>query len=183
MNGTRKYLDRGRRVALEGRPYAVDWWDLVGLGLAKGRDGRADDAPFLSEVMWEGVSGLPRFPRPALLDHPFLRPALDRREEETMAYLTEQWSKAWVDPLRRDASEVRELLDRPDCLTAGVGAHYMTGYGASISEGLSTWYTGFCARCMRAVLLRIDPDDPEELWVKAWPFYDQEAEYAAGDAT
>ncbi|HEX7351438.1 hypothetical protein, partial [Brachybacterium sp.] len=107
MSRQRKYLDRGRRIALEGR---------------------ADAAPFLSEAMGEGVSSLPPSPRPALLDHPFLRSALDRREHETMGYLTEQWSAAWVDPLPRDAAEVRGFLDRPDCITTGSGAHLMTGY-------------------------------------------------------
>lgn len=179
MAKQRKYLDRGRRIALEGRPYEVEWLSLLGMGLSKARDGRADTVPFLSEVMWEGIYLSPT-PRSALLDHPFLRSALDRREEETMAYLTEQWTKAWIKPLPRDAAEVWELLDRPDCITAGEGAHYMTGSGSTISEGLVTWYTGFCARCMRAILLRIDP---EEFSVKSWPFYDQEAEYAGEDAT
>ena len=171
MAKQRKYLDRGRRIALEGRPYEVEWFELLGLGRLAAQNGRANSAPFLSEVMWEGVSSVPPFPRPVLLDHPFLRSALDRREDETMSYLTEQWSTAWVEPLPQDADEARGILDRPDCLTAGSGAHLMTAYGAQLPEGTLTWYTGFCAHCMRAMLLRIDDATASTKW---WPFYDQE---------
>lgn len=170
MGKQRKYLDRGRRIALEGRPFDVEWLTLLGCGRSAVQKGRADDAPFLSEVMWEGIS-LPPTPRPAVLDHPFLRSALDRREDETMAYLTEQWSNAWVDPLPRDAAEARALLDRPDCITAGNGAHLMTAFAAKIPDEESTWYTGLCAHCMRAMLLRVDD---AAFSVKWWPFYDQE---------
>ena len=175
MGKQRKYLDRGRKNALSGRPYEVDWLDLLGLGLRPARDGRANTAPFLSEVMWEDItSPFFPYPRPALLDHPFLRTALDLRESETMSYLAQQWSRAWVNPLPRNAAQVRELLGRPDCITAGDGAHRMTGYGAKMPEGTVTWYTGFCARCMRAMLLRIDDDAFSVRW---WPFYDQEAAF------
>lgn len=168
MGAQRKYLDRGRRIPREGRPYAVEWLTLLAVSLVKGRDGRADDAMFLSEVMWEGVSG-PRFPRPALLDHPFLRSVQDLTDLD-----------AQENELRQQAKVLRKLLDSPDCIAAGEGAHFMTGYGASISEGQVTWSTGLCARCLGAILLRIDLVESS---VKAWPFYDQEAEYAGVDTT
>lgn len=63
------------------------------------KQGRDASAPTLAEVMWEGMTALSHFARPALLDHPFLRSSLEVREEATLAYLTEQWRAARVAPL------------------------------------------------------------------------------------
>lgn len=172
MGKQRKYLDRGRRIALEGRPYRVEWLNLLGFGRLAVNEGRDASAPTLAEVMWEGIISVSPFLRPALLDHPFLRSALAVREEETLAYLTEQWRAAWVSPLPRDADEARELLSRPSCGGVGRAAHLMTAYAAWLPEGEVTWYAGFCERCMRAMLLRINNETFSVTW---WPFYDQES--------
>ena len=169
MGKQRKYMDRGRRIALEGRPCEVEWMTLLGNGRSAVVNGRADDAPFLDEVMWEGIYLSPT-PRPAALDHPFLRSVLDRREDEAIAYLTERWSLAWVDPLPQNAAAVREALDLPDCAAAG-STHLMTGFGAKLPDGPDTWYTGYCIHCMRAMLMQANT---EAFSVKWWPFYDQE---------
>ncbi|WP_394217122.1 hypothetical protein [Brachybacterium vulturis] len=147
MSEQRKCLDRGRKIALEGRPYEVKWRPLLELGMTAVRDGCADTAPPLAEVMWE---------------------------DATLAYLTDQadqGGRASIDPLPRDVARVRELLDMPDGITAGSPAHLMTGYGASVSEGTVHWYAGVCAYCLRAMLLRVD--DAARLF-KWWTFYDQE---------
>ena len=172
MGKQRKYLDRGRRIALEGRPYRVEWLSLLGFGRLAVQNGRADEAPFLSEVMWEGCSSVSPTPRPALFDHPFLRSALAVREEETLAYLSQQWSDAWVSSLPRNADEALELLSRPSCYDGSQSAHLMTAYGARLPEWEVTWYAGFCERCMRAMLLRINDETFSVSW---WPFYDQES--------
>ncbi|MGP5099688.1 hypothetical protein ACTXJ1_16865 [Brachybacterium alimentarium] len=56
MGKQRKYLDRGRKIELEGRPFKVDWSTLLGAGRSAVQKGRADEAAFLSEFMWEGVN-------------------------------------------------------------------------------------------------------------------------------
>jgi len=172
MNKQRKYLDRGRRIALEGRPYRVEWLTLLSLGRRAVKQGRDGSAPTLAAVMWEGMTALSPTHRPALLDHPFLRSALAAREEMTLAYLTEQWRDAWVSPLPRDADEALALLSRPSCGEGGRAAHLMTAYAARLPEGEVTWYAGFCEHCMRAMLLRINDETFAVTW---WPFYDQES--------
>lgn len=144
MSEQRKCLDRGRKIALEGRPYEVKWPTLRALGMTAVRDGCADTAPSLAEVMWE---------------------------DATLAYLTDQGGRASIAPLPRDVARVRELLDMPDGITAGSPAHLMTGYKASVSEGTVHWYAGVCAYCLRAMLLRVDEAARSFKW---WTFYDQE---------
>lgn len=172
MGKQRKYLDRGRRIALDGRPYRVEWLTLLDLGRQAVKQGRDGSAPTLAAVMWEGITSLSTSPRPALFDHPLLRSALAVREGETMAYLTEQWRNAWVSALPRDADEARELLSLPSCGEGRLAAHLMTAYAARLPEGEVTWYAGFCERCMRAMLLRINDERFSVTW---WPFYDQES--------
>lgn len=177
MGKQRKYLDRGRRIRLEGRPMEPDWLTLLGAGREAVREGTADSCRYLDEVMWEGVDPMMVTPRPALFDHPFLRSALDTREEVAVEYLHGQWDRAWVDPLPDSAAEIRDMLELPDCAKRS-RSHLMTAYGAKLPEGTVTWYAGYCAACMRAMLLRIDDDAFTVRW---WPFYDHEAEYAGAD--
>jgi hypothetical protein len=171
----RKYLDRGRSIPLEGRPFRIDWMLLLGAGLSAAHKGRTEQAPFLEQVMWAGVDPKVIHPRPAALDFPLMRSWLDVNEREAMAYLIGEWGPSLLDPPPHTAEQVRALLDRGDCVAAGRGAHLMARWMEKVEEGTASWYVGYCAHCVRALLLRVDAESFEVSW---WPFYDQEAPWS-----
>ncbi|MDN5685845.1 MAG: hypothetical protein L0G94_04065 [Brachybacterium sp.] len=177
MGKQRKYLDRGRRIRLEGRPMDPDWMALLGAGRNAVLEGRADEAPFLSDVMWEGVSGFPRFPRAAAFDHPLIREWLHVDERAATAYLRQQWGMVRAP---EDATEALSMMDSASCLIAGLGSHRLTADRFALpdpAEG-GTWVAGPCRDCQRA-LLWFFPDDGS--LPRVWQFYDHEAEYAGAD--
>ncbi|SLN05208.1 hypothetical protein FM103_19375 [Corynebacterium xerosis] len=172
MRKQRKYLDRGRKIELEGRPFEVDWMTLLGAGRSAVQRGRADEAAFLSEVMWEDVDPAVVTHRPAALDYPLMRRWLDVHEDEAIDYLMDEWGLAFDEPAPENAGQANELLELEDCITAGRGAHMLSAYQRSVPEGTGTWFVGYCSDCLRAILMWIDDADLSSRW---WPFYDQES--------
>lgn len=86
MDEQSNYLDRERLIRLEGRPIEPDWMTLLGAVHNAVQTGRAAVAPFLSDVMWEGVDDT-MAPRPAALDYPFMRRWLAAGEQAAIDYL------------------------------------------------------------------------------------------------
>lgn len=173
MSRQRKYLDRGRWIALERRPIAVDWATLLGAGRNTVQKGRADAAPFLSEVMCEGVDRavFAPAPRPAALDHPLLRRWLDVNEQEAITYLCDGWGYALNQPAPETAAEARALLNRPYCAPKEQWRHFMYTVKFILQDGPLEWYVGYCSGCLRALLML---DDDTNNTVRWWQFYDQE---------
>lgn len=171
MARQRKYLDRGRQIALEGRPYEVDWMTLLGAGRSAVEKGRADDAPFLSEVMWKGVNDAVVTPRPAALDHPLMRRWLAADEQAAIDYLCDGWGYAPNEPKPETAAQMLALLDRPLCATEERWQHFMYVVKGRLPDGPLEWYVGYCYDCLRAMLMLDDGTEKDPRW---WPFYDQE---------
>lgn len=172
MSKQRKYLDRGRKIALERRPFRPDWMTLLGAGMTAAHKGRAGMTPYLHQVMWEGVDPMVVTPRPAAFDHHLLRAWLDVNEDDAIDYLMSDWGLAFDGPVPENASQANKLLELEDCITAGRGAHMLSAYQQSVPEGTSTWFVGYCSDCLRAILMWIDDADLSRRW---WPFYDHEA--------
>lgn len=173
MGKQRKYLDRGRKIELEGRPYEVDWVTLLGAGRAAVQRGRADETAFLSEVMWEGVDSSVVTPRPAALDYPLMRRWLDLNEQEAIDYLCDGWGYALYQPKPETADQARALLDRPRCATKERWQHFMYSVELKVKDGPLEWYAGYCNDCQWAMLMLDDDLAKQPRW---WPFYDQESE-------
>lgn len=172
MGKQRKYLDRGRKIALEGRPYEVDWVTLLEAGRSAVQSGRAAEATFLSEVMWEGVDPAVVPPRPAALDYPLMRRWLDVNEQEAIDYLCDGWGYAVNGSRPETADQARALLSRPRCGTKETWQHFMYSLKLLHREGPLEWHVGYCQDCLWAVLVMDDEFAKEPLW---WPFYDQES--------
>lgn len=171
MSKQRKYLDRGREIELEGRPYEVDWVTLLGAGRSAVQRGRADGAAFLSEVMWEDVNPAVVTPRPAALDYPLMRRWLDVNEQEAIAYLGDGWGGALNEPQPETATEARALLARPYCAPKENWQHFMYSVKFQLHDGPLEWDVGYCHDCLRALLMLDDDTTNTTRW---WPFYDHE---------
>lgn len=172
MGKQSEYLDRDRTIALEGRPHEVDWLTLLGAGRNAVQKGRADHVPFLSDVMWRGVDDTLVTPRPAALDHPFMRRWLAADEQAAIDYLCDGWGYALNEPEPETADEALALLDRPRCVTeANEWQHFMYVNKLLIQDGPVDWAVGYCNRCQWAVLMMDDEMEPGPSW---WLFYDQE---------
>lgn len=177
MGKQRKYLDRGRRIRLEGRPFGADWWELLGAGRSAVISGRADACRYLDEVMWEDIVSYAHFPRPAAFDYPLMREWLHVDERAATTHLRQHWGMARA---LEDAAEALTMMDSVDCLTAGLGSHRLTADRFALpdpAEG-GTWLAGPCRDCQRA-LLWFFPDDGS--LPRVWQFYDHQAEYAGAD--
>lgn len=171
MSGTRNYLDRGRRIWLEGRPTEVDWTALLGVGRNAGRGASpAPGAPRrpLDPEMWEG-SGMPYFPRPVLFDFPVLREWIALEEQEATSYMRSGFGFLRAP---EDAAEALEMLSVSSCLARETSHGY--GYTrAHLQDDEVLWAVALCKDCGRA-LLQAHWDEDEGC---QWDFYDQEAAF------
>lgn len=178
MSRQRKYLDRGRKIALEGRPIDPDWMTLLGAGRSAVQRGSADTCRYLSEVMWEGI--LPfRLPRPAAFDYPLMRRWLHLDEQAATTYLRRQWGMARAP---EDTAEALSMMNGIGCLAAGLGSHRLTADRFTLPDPYvgGTWIVGPCRDCQRALLWFFPSDGSSH---RSWEFYDHQAEFAAVDAT
>lgn len=171
MARQRNCPDRGRRIALEDRPYEVDWLTLLRAGRSAVQKGRADEVSFLSGVMWRGVDDAVVTPRPAALDHPFMRRWLAADEQAAIDYLCDGWGCALNEPEPESADQVRALVARPLCPPKEKWQHFMYSVEARLPDGPLEWYVGYCHDCLRALLVLDDDTTNSTSW---WPFYDQE---------
>lgn len=177
MSRQRKYLDRGRKIQLEGRPIEPDWSLLLGAGRSAVQKGSADACRYLSEVMWEDVLPDFRHPRAAAFDYPLMRQWLYIDERAATAYLREQWGMARAP---EDTAEALSMMDDIDCLVAGLGSHRLTADKFTLPDPYvgGTWISGPCRDCHRALLWFFPSDGCRH---RAWEFYDHEAEYTGVD--
>ena len=164
----RKYLDRGREIALEGRPVVPDWKLLLRLGRRAVKKRRGDAGEFLDEVMWRGVAR-PRTLRPAVMDYPLMRRWLDVEERDAVAYLRRHWGMVRVPSYRAGALAI---LDHPGCGAEGYGHRILASRRKQTDRHGIYWSVGFCGDCFQSLLLRYDGRDGT---AQDWPFYDQQA--------
>lgn len=169
MPTARKFLDRGRRVPLEGRPLSPDWDQLLYLGMRAVEKGRADDSPYLSAVMFEDIYELGRFSKPAPFDNELLRQWLDADEGAAVVFIRQQLGNVRAPDT---GAEAREILGRHDCLSDALGTHRLTTEQAVWRANDVTWAVGWCSDCVRALLWRFDEGEAP---VTTWPFYDHES--------
>ncbi|MGP9582503.1 hypothetical protein [Brachybacterium sp. AOP35-5H-19] len=171
MSGTRKYLDRDRTIALEGRPYEVDWVTLLGAGRSAVQRGRADEVPLLSEVIWEDMDSAVVTPRPAALDYALMRRWLDVDESAAMTYLLDAWRGSMNAPEPDTPDGVRAILNQRSCPPKKEWQHFMYIVKRRFQDGPREWYVGYCNDCLEALLM-LDDDRTNE--IRTWTFYDQE---------
>lgn len=170
---TRVFLDRSRKVRLEGRPLYVDWSELLYVGMAA--TDSAQCGPFLSSTMWINIYPLGRFLRPVLFDFPLLRRWLEVEPSKAMDYMRDGFGFLEAP---RDVDEALAMLARDDCYAAGLGSHRLAAERRIFRTEASRWgaggqwVVGTCNDCLRATLWFFpDEGDPRE-----WPFYDQTVE-------
>lgn len=175
MSGARKYLDRGRRIWLEGRPTEVDWMTLLGVGRTMVRGATpAPAAPRrpLEPVMWEG-SGTPYLPRPVLFDFPVLREWIALEEGDAVSYLR---SELGPEHAPETGVAALEAMARQSCHEDNrVHSTHPMKCGLDDDEG--TWMVGVCRVCLRGVLALHAGWPPADEEYQEWDFYDQEVAF------
>ena len=117
MTRQRKYLDTKRRVLLQGRPIYPDWGLLLHLGKRAVDRGWADEAPFLSDVMWRGINEGGVWPQPAAFCNELLREWLTVDEPAACSFLREQWGHVRAP---ETSAEAVERLSADDCHERGI---------------------------------------------------------------
>ncbi len=161
----RVFLDRSRKVPLEGRPLLVDWHVLLHVGMKAVERGTAD-TPWLSSIMWTGISPKGRFLRPLLFDFPMLRRWLEVEPVKATTYMRDGYGFLEAP---RDVEEALAMLSTNDCYSTGLESHRLTQDQCVLSSAGGEWAVGTCRDCLRALLWYFPKDgDPRE-----WPFYDQ----------
>lgn len=168
MAQQRKYLDKKRRVPLDGRPIEPDWYNLLHVGIRAVEKGWADKAPYLEEVMWEGIYEPGISPQPAAFSNPLLREWLRVDETAATSFLRDQWNNLRAP---ETAAEALEKLASPDCLESGLGGHRLRVAHDVRETPAGTWAIGWCTDCAQ-VLLWFFPEDEEGY--RSWPFFDHE---------
>lgn len=168
MAQQRKYLDRKRRVPLNGRPIEPNWFNLLHKGFHAVENGWAEKAPYLSDVMWQGVDQQGISAQPAAFSNPLLREWLLVDEEEATTFLRNQWNNLRAP---ETAAEALEILASPDCLESGLGGHRLRVEHSAWETPAGTWAIGWCTDCAQVLLWLFTED---EGGCRSWPFYDHE---------
>lgn len=173
MGELRTYLDRGRKLWLQGRPVGPDWMALLRAGSNEVRRNSPAPGPGarpLDRTMWETEGAGVYFPRPVLLDFPLLREWIALEEEEATSYLRLCWGTMRAP---EDRPEALEMLSRPSCSTRGE-QHWLSFAMESLEDSHGVWAVGVCKDCRRAILQchGATDDGPVE-----WELYDSEAAF------
>lgn len=147
-------------------PIEPDWLTLLVLGKAVTQSGRGDDAPYLEELMWDGIHPSRMFPLPAVLNHQFMREWV--RLEPTLAcdHLRQSWGKLRAPDT---AEEALDMLSSVNCEEAGLGEHRLTFAPASCVEDGTQWVAAPCNDCHRALLWQFWSNGS----TRTWQFYPQ----------
>lgn len=143
---------------------------LLIYGMRAVQSGRADNAPYLSTMMFDGHPQASRIPRPAPFDNGLLRRWVDFDEDAALTFIRHQLGHFRASST---STERLEMLAQRDCLTEQFGPHRLTTEQFAQVEDNATWAVGWRTDCVRALLWRYD-DDPNTI-ATTWPFYDHDA--------
>lgn len=168
----RKYLDSKRRVPLAGRPIYPQWNMIMEMGIRAVEKGWADESPYLSDVMWDGIRKQGICPQPAAFCNPLLREWLEADESPALDFLRTQWNNVRAP---ESVAEASEMLAVEDCISRGYG-HRLRMECAARETLSGAWAAGWCSDCVSALLWRFDNAQApgEEMTFQTWPFYDHE---------